>query len=511
MLRKFFSLLCLSFFLTNTAMLYGATGKPTVKEVRYGSHDDKSRIVVDLSGDCKERASSGCRYSLTEDNNKRTFTLTVKGAIYKKARAKGRYGKEIGNVVITPIEDGLTIKGKILNKGLKAGFFRDKPNLIILDISRKVAKTETAAATSTDKTAARKKSTYNSKWKLKIPKEEITKVIETMPVRRGVHLTGYWAGGASLRKKLIKNIRGTVLNTVVIALKEMDGKVFINGVEKAKEYKAYYGAIAEPEKMVQDFKDAGLYTIGRIAVFKDDILPVKRPDLAVKTPDGNIWKDRKGKMWADQYSREVWDYNIDVALSAVEAGFDEIQFDYIRYPTEGNISLCRYSEPEHSWDKARVNLVEFLKYARSKIPDHILISIDTFGLTLSEIDNKIGQDMELLAQYADYIYPMMYPSHYYRGHYGLRNPNAEPYKVIEYGLSDAMARLETNYAKIRPYLQDFSQGKPKYGPNELGEQIKALRANHLHSWILWNAANKYTWSALSPEYYKNNIDPDYKP
>ena len=308
-------------------------------------------------------------------------------------------------------------------------------------------------------------------------------------------------------KELIKNIKGTVLNTVVIALKEMDGKVFINGVEKAKQYKAYYPAISDPEKMVQEFKDAGLYTIGRIVLFKDDILPVKRPDLAVKTPEGNIWRDRKGKTWADQYSKEVWDYNIDVALRAIEAGFDEIQFDYVRFPTEGKISNCRYSVPEHSWDKGRANLAEFVRYAREKIPENIRLSVDVFGLTTTQATNEFGQDLPLLAQYADYVYPMMYPSHYVPGNYGIKNPNAAPFRVINSGLRDAMARLELNYAKLRPYLQDFS----KYGPHEVGEQIRALHKNYLHSWIMWSPNNKYTWSAYKPEYYKKYIDTEYNP
>jgi len=345
------------------------------------------------------------------------------------------------------------------------------------------------------------------KWELKISTEEVKAAVDTKPAIRGVHITAWVAGSEPLRRKIIENIKVTVLNTVVIALKEMDGAVYIKGVEKAEKYKAYTSAIANPEKMVEDFKREGLYTIGRIVLFKDDVLPVKRPDLAVKTPEGNIWRDRKGKTWADQYSREVWDYNIAVALRAVEAGFDEIQFDYIRYPSEGKVSLCRYSVP-HSWDKARANLAEFLRYARERIPEQIRISADVFGLTTSARDDMgIGQNLPLLAQYADYVYPMMYPSHYYPGHYGLKNPNSEPYKVINYGLRDAMARLELNYAKLRPYLQDFS----KYGTHEVGEQIRALRKNYLHSWVMWSPNNKYTWEAYRPEYYKKYIDPDYEP
>ena len=512
--------------------------KIIVKQVRYGTPEDnpsRFRIVVELSEKCTNDKLSGCSYSLSKKADGE-FSFNVKGVSYKAAPPKGKYGEEFKNVKIKPTSDGLNISGKLtakIGEILDPFILPYNPNLIILDIlskdSSEVPSTGTKEKKSESGKSAQKGTKNNAekqkndvpktnsaaqkeqkgqikKWVLKVSTESIKNSIEE-DAKRGVHITAHWAGGATLRKKMINNIKGTVLNTVVIALKEMNGEVYINGVEKAKKYNSYYAAIPDPEKMVQDFKDAGLYTIGRIVLFKDDILPVKRPDLAVKTPSGSTWKDKKGKMWADQYSKEVWDYNIDVALRAVEAGFDEIQFDYVRYPTEGKISDCRYSQQGHNWDKGRANLAEFIRYAREKIPDDIPISIDVFGLTLSSDINEIGQDLPLLTQYANYVYPMMYPSHYYPGNYGLKNPNANPYKVIDRGLSDAMARLEYSYNKIRPYLQDFS----KYGPHEVGEQIRALRKNYLRSWIMWSPNNKYTWSAYKPEYYKKNIDPEYEP
>ena len=420
-------------------------------------------------------------------------TDSSKGAIANKTSEENNLAKDnsAGNNSVSAAKAPDTKKGKPAAAAAKTAAKTDSKN------------SETKKET--EKTKPRKYT--DDRWVLKISSESIKEAVEDKPAIRGVHITAWVAGSTPLRTQIINNIKKTVLNTVVIALKEMDGAVYIKGVEKAEKYKAYAGAIPNPEKMVEDFKKEGLYTVGRIVLFKDDILPVRRPDLSVKTPEGNIWRDRKGKTWADQYSKEVWDYNIAVALRAVEAGFDEIQFDYIRYPSEGKVSLCRYSVP-HNWDKARANLAEFLRYAREKIPEQIRISADVFGLTTSARDDMgIGQNLPLIAQYADYVYPMMYPSHYYPGHYGLKNPNAEPYKVINFGLRDAMARLELNYAKLRPYLQDFS----KYGPHEVGEQIRALRKNLLHSWVLWSPNNKYTWSALYPEYYKKNIDPSYVP
>ncbi|PIU18348.1 MAG: hypothetical protein COT18_10720 [Elusimicrobia bacterium CG08_land_8_20_14_0_20_59_10] len=328
---------------------------------------------------------------------------------------------------------------------------------------------------------------------------------------RGIHLTSWGSGSPKGRQKLLKHISGTVLNAVVIAIKETDGRVYIPGVEKAEKYGAYTAAIPRPEAMVADFKAAKLYTIARIVSFNDRVLPKARPDLAVKTPDGRPWRSRNGATWTDPYNREVWAYLLDIAERAAKAGFEEIQFDYIRYPSEGNISQCLYSKP-HNSKSAVANLKNFLAYARKRLaPYEVKMSVDVFGLTTSAKDDMgIGQDMKTLTAGADFIYPMMYPSHYARGAYGIKNPNASPYRVIDRGLKDAMLRLGPGYAKLRPYLQDFSLFGVHYGQAEVRAQLIAARLNLLESWVLWNPANKYTWSALTPHSYRAYVDPDYK-
>ena len=327
---------------------------------------------------------------------------------------------------------------------------------------------------------------------------------------RGIHLTSWGAGSAASRKELIRKISGTVLNSVVIAIKETDGKVYIPGVEKAHKFGSYQGAINEPEPMLKDFKAAGLYTIARIVVFKDKVLPKVRHDLAVRTPNGDLWRSRNGATWIDPYSREVWDYTLDIAERCAKLGFEEIQFDYLRYPSEGNTSLCRYSKA-HNRQAAINNLQEFLAYAAKRLsPYKVKISADVFGLTTTVKDDMgIGQDIKTLAAGADYVYPMMYPSHYAPGEYNLKNPNGSPFKVINRGLKDAMAKLGPDYAKLRPYLQDFSLGWT-YGPSEVRAQLMATRLNLLESWVLWNPANRYTWAALTPQSYRAFVDPEYK-
>jgi hypothetical protein len=327
---------------------------------------------------------------------------------------------------------------------------------------------------------------------------------------RGIHLTCWGAGSPKLRKELIKKINNSVINTVVIALKETDGKVYIPGVEKAHKFGSYQAAITDPAAMLKDFKDAGIYTVARIVVFKDKVVPKVRKDMAVRTPSGDLWRSRNGATWVDPYHKEVWDYNLDLAELAAKLGFDEIQFDYIRYPSEGNTSLCRYSKPHNRQTSTR-NLKDFLDYSRKRLaPYKVKISADVFGLTTSVKDDMgIGQDIAILTAGADYVYPMMYPSHYNPGEYNLKNPNASPFKVINRGLKDAMGKLGNDFARIRPYLQDFSLGW-HYGPSEVRAQIMATRLNQLESWVLWNAANKYTWAALTPQSYRSFVDPEYK-
>jgi len=357
-------------------------------------------------------------------------------------------------------------------------------------------------------TAAQKASTET--LKAPVSTSTIRELVAADRQVRGIHLTCWGAGSARNRKELLRKISNSVINTVVVAIKETDGKVYIPGVEKARLWGSNTPAITDPEAMLKDFKGAGLYTVARIVVFKDKILPKVRKDLAVRTPNGDLWRSRNGATWVDPYNREVWDYNLDIAERAAKLGFEEIQFDYIRYPSEGNTALCRYSKPHNRQTSTR-NLKEFLDYARKRLaPYKVKISADVFGLTTTvKGDMGIGQDINALAQGADYVYPMMYPSHYAPGEYNLKNPNASPYKVINRGLKDAMGRMGADYAKLRPYLQDFSLGWT-YGAPEVRAQLMATRLNHLNSWVLWNAGNRYTWAALTPQAYRAFVDPSYK-
>ena len=313
------------------------------------------------------------------------------------------------------------------------------------------------------------------------------------PVRRGVHLTGWTAGSPKDRRKFIENMKRAGLNTVVIALKEYDGRMFVRGVGLAHEIGAFVNAIPDLEACVRDFREAGIYTIGRIVLFKDDLLARKRPAYAVQRPDGSVWTNDNGVAWVDPYRREVWDYNLEIAAKAA-VHFDEIQFDYIRFPSDGKISLCRYSRADHTPKSAAENLSRFLETARKRLEGET-ISVCLFGLTTTDQSGMgIGQHIKRFTELADFVSPMMYPSHYYKGEYGIPNPNREPYRTIHRGLAEAAKRLGSLDA-VRPYFQDFSLGY-RYGPKEVKAQILAAARVGVTSWILWNPQNRYTWSAI---------------
>ncbi|MDE2291275.1 MAG: putative glycoside hydrolase [Elusimicrobia bacterium] len=315
---------------------------------------------------------------------------------------------------------------------------------------------------------------------------------------RGVHLTAWVAGSGPERRAFLAHTEGTLINAVVVPVKESDGEVYIPGVAEAKELGTQRIAIPNPEFLVRDIKARGLRAIARVVVFKDDALARSRPQWAVKDSRGGLWRTRGGSHWMDPYNREVWDYNLAIALAAVKDGFDEVQFDYMRFPADGDTRRCRYSRVDHSSATAVAALDEFLGEAHRRLEAAgAAMSVDVFGLTTSaHNDMGIGQSLRKMARVVDAVSPMMYPSHYAKGSYGLKDPNREPYKIVLWGLRDAKRRVG-GAARLRPYLQDFSLGY-RYGPQQVRAQLRAARRQGVRSWILWNPLNRYTWSALGP-------------
>jgi len=321
---------------------------------------------------------------------------------------------------------------------------------------------------------------------------------------RGVHLTAWVAGSQKLRQPLEKLIEETELNTLVIDIKEYEGEIYVPGYAKAEQYKTFVSAVPDLPKYIAELKKKKIYLVARIVVFKDSLLPKRRPDLAVKDARGGLWKDRSGLTWLDPYNKENWDYNIGLAERAVKLGFDEIQFDYIRFPSDGNTHNCVYIV-RHSSVSADAAIVGFLQEAHKRLkPLGANISIDVFGLTTTVMgDMGIGQKIVEMTRWADFVSPMVYPSHYAKHEYGIPDPNKEPYHTVYLSIESAKKRLPPS--KLRPYLQDFSLGV-HYGAKEVREQMQACYDNDVAEWLLWNPRCAYTRAALKAKEFSTVYD-----
>ncbi len=314
---------------------------------------------------------------------------------------------------------------------------------------------------------------------------------------RGIYVNAWVASNSKKMNQLLDQIENSNLNAMVIDLKDAKGRITFSKDQNDMSTIFNDGL----KKIIDKAHNKGIYVIGRFTVFKDPILVKSNPDnYALKyflTADNKTIVN--SDIWSSPYSFEVWQYNMAIAKKAVELGLDEIQFDYIRFPTMAlNSSLKIRAENNKSKTDA---ITGFLKCANRELkPYNVLISADVFGLTTTvNGDLSIGQDITKLINYVDYISPMIYPSHYSQGFYGIDNPDSNPYKLIFLSLKDAKEKLGNNSYKLRPWLQDFTLGH-KYKDKEVKDQIKAVYDNRVSGWILWNPRSVYTISAV-----ENNI------
>jgi hypothetical protein len=244
-------------------------------------------------------------------------------------------------------------------------------------------------------------------------------------------------------------------------------------------------------------KKNGIYTIARQTVFQDPILAEKKSEWALKNRQGGLWRDNKGLAWVDPNNHDVWAYNVAIAREAIKAGFDEINFDYVRFPSDGATSNIVYA----NGDKTREEVMgEFFKYLRTELGrEPAWISIDMFGFVMERHDGmSIGQRLEDAVDSIDYICPMMYPSHYPSGHLGLANPAANPREVFENGMKKGLPYFEGKRASVRPWIQAFNMGAV-YDAEKIRAQIDAIEKYSDAGWLMWNAANRYTGAGLKSE------------
>lgn len=376
---------------------------------------------------------------------------------------------------------------------------------------------------------------------------------------RGVYMSSLYASNLSLREKLVDLIDTTELNTVVLDIKDSYGRISFQVHDPLLvKMGAKSGVIPDAKEFIAELHKKGIYVIGRIATFQDSYFAQNYPQYAVKTKTGAVWGDRKNVHWLDAGAEPVWDYIGTLAEEAHSIGFDEINFDYIRFPSDGDMENIAFP---YSGTRAKpVVLNDFFTYIDHRFhPQGIPISADVFGMvTSARGDLGIGQVWENALRHFDYVSPMVYPSHYPAHFDGIANPNAEPYQTVFNALQTGVTRAKVlahppapvvatratstksastskaysttsttssvasvalaltvsttstttsvatsstpvapiRVAEIRPWLQDFSLGKVKYTAELVRTQIDATYKNGLESWLLWNASNVYTKGAL---------------
>jgi len=301
------------------------------------------------------------------------------------------------------------------------------------------------------------------------------------------------------------------LNAMVIDVKDSTGRVgYDSKVPLVAQTGAYERRIRDLDGILRQCRERKVYTIARIAVFQDPNLAKARKDLAVGAGGKSVWKDRKGLAWVDPASKEVWDYNVAIAKEVAAKGFDEVQFDYVRFPTDGKLKTMNY--PVYKRDVPKHEIIRrFFEYVDQQMkPVDVLTSADIFGLTtMVEDDLNIGQRIEDVADYVDFVCPMIYPSHYPKGHLGLKNPADHPYRIIYDASLRGMKRLEGKRARMRPWLQDFKLGAV-YDKKMILDQIQAARDAGVSGFAMWNARNVYTESAYLEKLPEPNPDPPLK-
>jgi len=318
---------------------------------------------------------------------------------------------------------------------------------------------------------------------------------------KGLYITG-WTAGLDQFSDYIEIAKETEINTFIIDVKDATGYLsYESTVPFSKDINSSIKKISNIQKIVAQCKENGIYPVARIVVFKDPLLAAKRKDLAIKKSNGTIYYDRSNISWVDPYSETVWQYNVDIAEEAISMGFEEIQFDYIRFPAVPNSIELLYPYNKKAISKED-NIQLFLKYATDRIHKYkVKVEVNIFGLVLSATDDLgIGQNLEKIATYADYLCPMVYPSHYAQGSYGIKDPDSHPYETILKTLQAGIKRLKAIDSKCEliPYLQDFSLYH-FYGKNEVQLEKKAVYDNGIADWFLWNAENLYTIDALEKE------------
>ncbi len=304
----------------------------------------------------------------------------------------------------------------------------------------------------------------------------------------------FW--GANINSKTIKRILNIIdntdINTIVVDVKNEYGSTsYKTSFEQANSYGAWHKrTIKDIEKFMELMRSKNIYTIARIVVFKDELQASNNTEYAIKKRDGTIWRNHDNMAWVDPFDKRAHKYTIAIAEDAAKVGFDEINFDYIRFPAKKGLVFCEENTQEN-----RIKAIgEFLQYAQNRLRKYgVFISVDTYGnICWSKDDNNIGQTVVSLAKHADYLAPMLYPSGFAKGSFYFEYPSEHPYEVIFRSIKNTKDKIETT--RIRPWLQyfkDYAHKKRYYKKFEVNEQIRAAQDVNTSGWMLWSPSSRY--------------------
>ncbi len=322
---------------------------------------------------------------------------------------------------------------------------------------------------------------------------------ETPEVIKALYMSSWVASSPSLRKKILDTIETTEINALVLDIKDYSGVVSFDinhplidvlGTDSNR--------IRDIDAFIEELHRKNIYVIGRITVFQDPLLAKRKPEYAFRRKDnGAVWKDRKGIAFLDPQKKKVWEYISTLAKESYARGFDEINFDYIRYPSDGNISNLNYALRGKSKVEAMKHFYVFLDQElreKASIP----ISADFFGLAAShESVPGIGQRISDALLHFDAIAPMVYPSHYYAGTYNFKNPAEHPYEIVLREMKAARVvadQLGLPKTALRTWIQDFNLGA-HYDLKKVRDQLRATKEAGVPSYMVWNPRNRYTTQA----------------
>ncbi len=361
---------------------------------------------------------------------------------------------------------------------------------------------------------------------------------------KSIYMTACVTGTKDFRERLVKLVEETEVNSLIIDIKDFSGTVSFP--PESEEWRSAWSAAkcgtADMKEFIEMLHEKEIFVIGRITVFQDPFYTAHHPELAVKKSDGtSVWKDHKGLSFIDVGAREYWDHLILLARDSYNIGFDELNFDYVRYPSDGPMNDISFTHSKNypGDDNKQANLEEFFKYLHEKMSDEAIFadyrhtntgrdksipwtSADLFGMTTTNYDDlSIGQVQDRAAPYFDFIAPMVYPSHYPKNAFGFENPNHYPYEIVHYAMKTGVERMQSETTpmmgfqherigtstpavykkptygpeKFRTWIQDFDYGGD-YDVEEVKEQIQASYDAGVMSWMIWAPSNIYTRGAL---------------